>query len=684
MKLLRAYVFALIVIGLVESVPGAETLTFIAQSAGGVVRESWSDPGNWFHPGPNGLVHINRPPTVDESVFLQTGVNAGGANIQVVNMVAAPGVRISGGNFTLTTLTMLNTATFDGSTLIVTGNLTTDGLAYLDACTLTIDAGATAFISFNAPHTSGSLGLRSNTLINNQGSFIIAGNAALSALGPCRFNNQSNADLRGQGPATVTGGSSVFVFDNRGTVRVEGGTFALENLKWTSSTGTGTFLAAVPGSINLFRNATTVVSNAVAFTFKGPGLHRFTGGLQVDGMMNIGVVDPLTKIVDPGFVELALTLDSVGKGEVHVVAQPAVISSINWKSGHWSLNTLTIDAGGQLLISGTGGNGTSYFDAGRVNNSGSTLLVGNAGFQFGNGVVFNNLPGGLFDVQSDASVPIGSPVVPVFNNQGLFRKSGGAATLQMGAVFNNSGSVQVQGGSVNFQRGYTQTEGNTTVGAGLTLAAGSPGVNIQGGSLSGAGTINGALANSGHVVPGTSPGVLAVGGANSFTQTPGGTLDLEIGGLTPGTQYDQLKISGMATLDGSLNIALLNGFMPVPGDSFPIMTFASRAGTFPVKNGLDLGRGLVLLPVYTTTNLTLVATSVTLIQPPMAVALASGPGQGGQLSWPSLLGQAYQVEFSSDLVQWFVLSNVAATTTATIILDPAPITSVAHRFYRLR
>jgi len=44
-----------------------------------------------------------------------------------------------------------------------------------------------------------------------------------------------------------------------------------------------------------------------------------------------------------------------------------------------------------------------------------------------------------------------------------------------------------------------------------------------------------------------------------------------------------LNITGQATLDGTLTV--INGFQPDSGDSFQIMTFGSRSGTFATING---------------------------------------------------------------------------------------------------
>jgi hypothetical protein len=61
-------------------------------------------------------------------------------------------------------------------------------------------------------------------------------------------------------------------------------------------------------------------------------------------------------------------------------------------------------------------------------------------------------------------------------------------------------------------------------------------------------------------------------------------LSIDIGGTNPGTDFDQLAITGTATLDGTLNVALINGFVPDPGSTYVIMTFSSLSSTFAVRN----------------------------------------------------------------------------------------------------
>jgi len=60
-----------------------------------------------------------------------------------------------------------------------------------------------------------------------------------------------------------------------------------------------------------------------------------------------------------------------------------------------------------------------------------------------------------------------------------------------------------------------------------------------------------------------------------------GTLLVEIAGTTPGTEYDQLRVSGGVTLDGNLTTTLVGGYVPLAGDSFTFIDGSSTiSGSF--------------------------------------------------------------------------------------------------------
>jgi hypothetical protein len=84
-------------------------------------------------------------------------------------------------------------------------------------------------------------------------------------------------------------------------------------------------------------------------------------------------------------------------------------------------------------------------------------------------------------------------------------------------------------------------------------------------------------------------GILAVRGLvtidGDYFQTANGTLDLRIGGTQAGTDYDQLVVNGLATLDGTLRINLVNGYQPQHRDRFHPLLWGSVSGTFAAYTG---------------------------------------------------------------------------------------------------
>ena len=103
---------------------------------------------------------------------------------------------------------------------------------------------------------------------------------------------------------------------------------------------------------------------------------------------------------------------------------------------------------------------------------------------------------------------------------------------------------------------------------------------MDGGSLSGAGTVTATeVRNEGALVsPGNSAGTLIISGA--YTQNAAGTLEIEIGGLSPGTQHDQLVVTGAASFAGNLDLTEISGFSPSNSDTFTVVTYASVVGDF--------------------------------------------------------------------------------------------------------
>lgn len=140
-----------------------------------------------------------------------------------------------------------------------------------------------------------------------------------------------------------------------------------------------------------------------------------------------------------------------------------------------------------------------------------------------------------------------------------------------------------------------EVTGPSNVNAGTTLYVNNSWTTQQlnvlaGGALYGSGIVNGAVVNSGTINPGNSPGTLTVNG--NFTQTQTGTFLMEIASAA---SFDQLVVNGNASLAGTLQISLLDGFLPFYGQRFEFIDAFSMEGNFTTIDGLPDGfRGRVI------------------------------------------------------------------------------------------
>jgi len=124
---------------------------------------------------------------------------------------------------------------------------------------------------------------------------------------------------------------------------------------------------------------------------------------------------------------------------------------------------------------------------------------------------------------------------------------------------------------------------NVVDGGCLDLNGGSlntPEVRLNGGSLVGNGTVTVSqrVRNRGLVSPGHSAGTITIVG--NYVQEADGVLLMEIAGTGPG-QFDRLIVNnGMMNLAGTLDVDLINGFVPGWGQSFDLLDWQSLVGKF--------------------------------------------------------------------------------------------------------
>jgi hypothetical protein len=264
------------------------------------------------------------------------------------------------------------------------------------------------------------------------------------------------------------------------------------------------------------------------------------------------------------------------------------------------------DSSGTLIITATGFlenafvfNTNGLINNGTINNEAYLTNVGT----LRNGGTINNVDNvrhanlftdtlintGTINEVLESSDPFDSEVsVGTLINRGTINDSG----MVIGDTFNNRGTLNISSvGVFNGSNGvgsFVQTAGQTIVNGTLNSTAT---IQIEGGRLSGNGTINGNVVMGGIISPGNSPGILTING--NYTQTAFGAYVAELAGLTAGTSYDQVDVNGTADLHGKLDVNLLNGFTVALGDNFILMKYDSETGTFSMVDLPKLSNGLM-------------------------------------------------------------------------------------------
>jgi RHS repeat-associated protein len=328
-------------------------------------------------------------------------------------------------------------------------------------------------------------------------------------------------------------------------------------------------------------------------------------------------------------------------GDTLTIGQNIVVQgdsgSVGSKNGGaiTNLGTISADACGDLTVQGlTNFSGGALTGGAWQATGGSTLRI------IGANIVTNAasivLDGAGSRILSDTGTTNALANLAAITTAGGLTVSGGAS-VTAGTGLTNAGTITVGTGSTLAAPDVTQTAGSTTL-VGGTLNVTGPGgkITIQAGSLSGPGAIQGNLANSGQVDLGVAPGVLAVTG--SFTQTASGSLALKIGGTTPGSQYDQIQVGGLASLGGTLNASLSGGFGPTALQVFNIITYAGSSGGFATVNLPLIGGIPAFLAQSTATSYNLVGTTT-------AADLAVDPASITVTPAPAITGRDVTVAF---------------------------------------
>jgi hypothetical protein len=159
------------------------------------------------------------------------------------------------------------------------------------------------------------------------------------------------------------------------------------------------------------------------------------------------------------------------------------------------------------------------------------------------------------------------------SNLGVMAFSAGTTDVYGDVLNTANGKIVAAGGSV-----VTFYDDVTHNGAEIRTNAGSRTVFF--GDLTGAGPLTGTgvVEFNGDLRPGNSPALLTIGGDAEFSATA--AIEIEIAGTEKGARYDSVDVTNQVSLNGDLNVSLIEGFSPLKGDAFEILTAGTILGSF--------------------------------------------------------------------------------------------------------
>jgi autotransporter-associated beta strand protein len=158
---------------------------------------------------------------------------------------------------------------------------------------------------------------------------------------------------------------------------------------------------------------------------------------------------------------------------------------------------------------------------------------------------------------------------------GLTKRGPGAAAVR-GSVMAISGANVQEGRLLLGASG--DFDGEFQVALNAVLEFNEPTTFSEASLLAGAGQVAGDVLTAGTIGPGPDAARLEFTG--SLALAPTSLVQLEAGGLAAGATYDDLLVFGSATLGGTLELTLDDGFVPTAGDMFELLHAGEVLGTF--------------------------------------------------------------------------------------------------------
>ena len=528
-------------------------------------------------------------------------------------IVSTPGTPALAGSGTVTnlgglTLTAVGGTTFGGGSTFVNGS----------TGTVTVGGGDLTITGTGQTHTGAFVVTAGRTLTFNGGSTTLAGTTASGA----------GVVSLGAGTVNVTGSVSfgnLQLNNNALTVNLSSGadlnTFGASSL-WTSGatvTGAGTWtnagtLDASPiGFATGTLSGTATLANRGTLTMQPAGNFVAAAGTTIrnlTGSLTIRSVNLNGSLVNAGALSQTAGM-SLGTGATVTNTATGTYTLTGSGGGLTGDSSNSFANAGVLRRTGTGTMtvGVPLSNTGTVEATAGTLGLTGAVAQ----LPASTLTGGTWAASTGGDLSLPNTVATIGVGATVTADGAGSAisalggltalqgaltvrngyTLSLGTASNlvNTGTLTLDGGTLThslegtaFAPNFQQLSGTVTLASGGVLR-GFKNQAYLGGAVRGTGTLradNGAgtvTSNGATFAPGASPGVLTITG--NYTQSSASTLEIEVQGTNPVTpDFDQLLVSGTATLAGTLQVTQLNGFILDRSEAVNFLTYASRVGDF--------------------------------------------------------------------------------------------------------
>ncbi len=479
----------------------------------------------------------------------------------------------------------------DGSLTITTGGRVTS-----DTCTIGQNTSGDGTVTLTG---SGST-MQNNGMtvgFQGEGTLSVLSGAVVTSLGDSSIGNNTTpsgsvVDVSGAGSRWQSTGEVDIGDAGLGLLRIQqGGAATLDGNTFAG------LLNGSQGSVVVMDSGSTLDTDALIVGYLGGSgnLTVTSGGHATIGQVSIGnssgsgtaTLEGSGSILD---VSGTLELGFNGSGSMNISTGANVSCLALWLgSGAGSTADLSISGGLSHLTCGVFGVNMGGSSSTFSVNGGIVILDGSIS-DAGSGTTTFILDAGTLDMQNHSiggSTPIDNAVFRSGTLKNVSQINNGAGLTKTGPDYLYLNTPNTYSGTTTVSEGTLALYNTTGSATGLGLVS-----IASGGTLAGLGRVSGQVQNAGTVAPagfvGSPFGTMTI--QNSYTQAAGGALNIDIGSTGA---FDRLVMTGgSATLAGTLNVSLLNGYSPAPGAVFNILSASSVSGSFSTTSLPPLAGGL--------------------------------------------------------------------------------------------